>query len=263
MSQALLLDCDGVLADTERDGHRVAFNSMFDRLGVPLHWDEATYSDLVRTGGGKERLERALTPEVARTIGLDDADPDQRSETIRRWHRVKSRIFQDLVGAGAVPSRPGVARLVDSALAEGWRVAVASTSAVDSVRAVLERVVGPRTARGVEVFAGDVVARKKPAPDIYLHALEGLGCTPQEAVVIEDSAVGCAAARAASLPVIVTVSAFTTDEDFTGASLVLSELGEPGAPADVLADPLSIAAAPQVVVDIPVLRAVMARGVRA
>jgi HAD superfamily hydrolase (TIGR01509 family) len=137
--------------------------------------------------------------------------------------------------AGALPPRPGVARLIDEALAAGWQLAVASTSAEESVRAVLELAAGPRNAaRFSAVLAGDVVARKKPAPDIYALALERLAASAADTVVVEDSKNGLDAARALGLTTVITVNGYTEHEDFAGAALVLDHLGEPGRPLRVL-----------------------------
>lgn len=252
----LLLDCDGVLADTERDGHLVAFNAMFTELGVPIQWDDATYANLLRVGGGKERLMSFLTPERAAALGMP-TDEDSRRDVVGEWHVAKSRLFRQLVSEGALAPRPGVARLIHDALDAGWCVAVASTSAVASVESVLASVVGAEVARSVRVFAGDVVERKKPAPDIYLHAIAGLGSDPANTVVVEDSGVGCRSAVSAGLPVVVTLSGYTAGEDFTGAALVLTDLGEPSAPARVVDDPSGLAAGDGAVVDLAFLRRVI------
>ncbi|RMB61553.1 HAD-IA family hydrolase [Tessaracoccus antarcticus] len=252
----LLLDCDGVLADTERDGHLVAFNHMFEELGVPIQWDDSTYADLLRVGGGKERLMSFLTAERAAALGMSD-DADSRLDVVGQWHVVKSRIFRELVADGALAARPGVARLIHEGLEAGWCLAVASTSAVASVESVLTSVVGGDAARCVKVFAGDVVERKKPAPDIYLHALRGLGSDPANTVVVEDSGVGCRAAVSAGLPVVVTLSGYTAGEDFTGAAVVLTDLGEPSAPARVVDDPARLAPNGDAVVDLAFLRRVI------
>jgi HAD superfamily hydrolase (TIGR01509 family) len=235
VTRALLLDCDGVLADTERDGHLVAFNAMFAELDLPIRWTDREYARLVRIGGGKERLAAAVTPALAARLGLPD-DAAGRAEVIAGWHRVKTRHYAELVRAGALPARPGVRRLVAEVLAAGWRVAVASTSAHESVTAVLSHTVGPHLAARIPVFAGDVVARKKPAPDIYLRALDALGVLASDAVAVEDSGSGLAAALAARLRTVVTTSAYSGDDDFSGAAVVLSDLGEPARPAAVRSD---------------------------
>jgi HAD superfamily hydrolase (TIGR01509 family) len=134
------------------------------------------------------------------------------------------------VASGAVPPRPGIARLVAAALDAGWLVAVASTSAQASVQATLERAVGPDLARAVRVFAGDIVPRKKPAPDIYALALRELGVAAGEAVVVEDSRNGLLAATGAGIACLITVNDFTAGEDFSEAALVVSSLGDPGEP---------------------------------
>lgn len=237
MSPALILDCDGVLADTERFGHLPAFNETFAEVGLPVRWSDEEYAEYVTIGGGKERMASLLTPELVASAGLP-TDPAEQKAMIADWHARKTARYTTMVAAGALPARPGVARLIGEAVAAGWLVAVASTSAEVSVRAVLDHVVGPELAADVAVFAGDVVEHKKPAPDIYLLALRKLGVDAGDAVVVEDSANGLRAAMAAGLTTVVTVSAYTAGEDFTGAALVVTSLGDPPLdPAMVLADP--------------------------
>jgi dihydroxyacetone kinase phosphoprotein-dependent L subunit len=234
--QALILDCDGVLADTERYGHLVAFNQTFSEFGLPVHWTLDDYRAKVLIGGGKERLASLLTPEFVAAAGLP-SDPAGQQAAVAAWHKRKTEIYTELVTSGAVPPRSGIARIVGEALAAGWRVAVASTSAEPSVVATLNRAVGPDLARQVKVFAGDIVTKKKPAPDIYLVALDWLGLPAGQAVVIEDSRNGLLAATGAGLATVVTVNDLTKDEDFSEAALVVSALGDPGGErAQVLAN---------------------------
>ena len=148
-----------------------------------------------------------------------------------RWHRRKTEIYTGLVESGALPPRPGIARIAAAAYDAGWQLAVASTSAEPAVRSVLEHAVGPELAQHFSVFAGDIVPRKKPAPDIYELALDRLPVSPAEAVAIEDSANGMQAALGAGLACVVTTSSYTQDEDFTGAALVVTTLGDPPGPA--------------------------------
>ena len=231
--RALILDCDGVLADTERYGHLVAFNQTFAEFGLPVHWSLDDYRGKVRIGGGKERLASLLTPEFVAAACLP-ADPAGRQAAVAAWHKRKTEIYTQLVASGAVPPRSGVARIVGEALAAGWRVAVASTSAQPSVVATLERAVGAGQAGTVKVFAGDIVPRKKPAPDIYLAALDWLGLPAGRVVVIEDSRNGLLAATGAGLATVVTVNDLTRDEDFGEAALVVSALGDPGGERTVI-----------------------------
>jgi len=225
---ALIFDCDGVLADTERFGHLPAFNQTFAEFGLPVRWSEEDYGEKLRIGGGKERMASLLTPELVREAGLPADDEGQRA-AIAEWHARKTAIYTGMVAEGALPARPGVARLIGEALDAGWTLAVASTSAEPSVRAVLDHVAGPDdAARFAVVLAGDVVPRKKPAPDVYELALERLGVGAGEALVVEDSRNGLEAAVGAGLRCLVTVNGYTADEDFGEAALVVSSLGDPG-----------------------------------
>ena len=237
----LIFDCDGVLADTERDGHLPAFNQTFQEFSVPVHWSDSDYAGKVKIGGGKERMRSIVTPAVASVLGLPHDDPAALDSAVARWHRRKTEIYTERVAGGALPARPGIRRLVAQAVSAGWTLAVASTSAEASVRAVLTHAVGPELAGIFRVFAGDIVDRKKPAPDIYLHALRELGTDAGDAVVVEDSANGLRSALAAGLRTVITISGYTAEEDFTGAALVVSSLGDPGGPTTVtLQDPLGL-----------------------
>jgi len=200
-----------------------------------MRWDEVGYGAMLHIGGGKERLRAALTGPDAPNVPEAELE-----DTVRRVHELKTRLYTDLIDSGAVPGRPGVRRLATEADRAGWLLAVASTSARPSVEAVLRHVVGADLAARFAVFAGDVVPRKKPAPDIYALAVRELGVGTDDAIVVEDSSIGVAAARAAGLPVVVTVSGYTADEDFDGAALVLSSLGDEDEAARVLADPFGI-----------------------
>jgi len=229
----LLFDCDGVLADTEHDGHLAAFNAAFAESGFGVSWTAEVYAKKLLIGGGKERIASLLTPEFVSERRLPAAASAQR-QLVARLHARKTELFSDIVESGALPTRPGVRRLVEEASAAGWRLAVASTSAEASVRAVLKQALGAQTAGRFSVFAGDAVAAKKPDPAIYRLALGTL--EPGVALAIEDSRNGLLAAAGAGVPCIITVSRFTGDEDFTEAALVLSDLGDPHEPMRVIAN---------------------------
>jgi HAD superfamily hydrolase (TIGR01509 family) len=264
---ALIYDCDGVLADTERYGHLPAFNQMFEEFGVPVRWSEGDYAELLKIGGGKERVSSVLTPAFVEAHGLP-TDPEGQADLIARWHRRKTDIYTAMVDDGALPPRAGVRRLSEEAADGGWQLAVASTSAERSVRAVLAHAVGSDLAQRFSVFAGDVVARKKPAPDIYQLAVSQLRVPEGDGIAVEDSHNGLVAALGAELSCVVTTSSYTRDEDFAGASLVVTTLGDPdprsaggdrvgaegvAAPVDVsfdvIADPAGVAPQPCVRLD--------------
>jgi HAD superfamily hydrolase (TIGR01509 family) len=223
----LIFDCDGVLADTERWGHLPAFNQTFREVGIPVEWTSDAYRDLLRIAGGKERMASLLTPQFVAANRLP-SDPEGQAELLATWHRRKTQIYTELVSAGGIPARPGVRRIVTDALDAGWTLAIASTSAEPSVRAILGHAVGDAAARRFGlVLAGDVVPHKKPAPDIYLLALERLAVPASHVLVIEDSNNGIVAAARAGLRTIMTVNGYTEHEDTEPAVLVVSSLGDP------------------------------------
>jgi HAD superfamily hydrolase (TIGR01509 family) len=216
--QALIFDCDGVLVDTERDGHRVAFNRAFEEAGLNVSWSVDRYGELLTTGGGKERMRRHFD-ETQWPVAEEERD-----RLIASLHRAKTDIFMEIIEGGALPLRPGVARLVDEAHGAGLPVAVCSTSNERAVAAVVRVLLGPERGASIDIFAGDAVARKKPDPAIYTLAASRLGLDPSRTVVIEDSHIGLSAARAAGMRCVVTKSAYTADEDFSGADAVVDDL---------------------------------------
>lgn len=173
---ALLFDCDGVLADTERDGHRVAFNLAFHERGIADAWDEALYGILLETGGGKERM-TARWDAAGWPAGFEDGGAD-RVELVKALHARKTEVFMELVKDGGVPLREGVARLVEEAREAGVVVAVCSTSNEKAVAEIVG-LLGEEAMGEIRIFAGDMVPKKKPHPAIYNMAAEELGLDPK------------------------------------------------------------------------------------
>ncbi len=228
--QALIFDVDGTLAETEHEGHRVAFNQAFREAGLDWTWDEATYASLLKVTGGRERILRFIAdlPAAARPR----EDPQALAS---RLHARKTEIFQRLLRSGRIPLRPGVARLLREARGAGLRLAVATTTSAGNVEALLEANLGPGSLGWFEVIAAaDLAPVKKPAPDVYRVVLARMGLRGRDCIAIEDSRNGLLAARGAGVSVVVTVSHYTRGEDFTGALVVLDGLGEPEHPVRVL-----------------------------
>ena len=222
MLRALIWDVDGTLAETEHDGHRVAFNQAFAEAGLGWHWDEPLYRDLLATTGGKERL-RAWWQQVEPA----NAAAPETSARIARLHARKTALYIDLVARGAVQLRPGVARLLQAAREAGITLAVATTTTPDNVDALLQATLGPGTPAWFAcIGAGDVVPAKKPAPDIYLWVLQRLGLAAADCLALEDSAPGSAAAVAAGLPTVVTRSRYTQADVLPASPLLRADLAD-------------------------------------
>jgi beta-phosphoglucomutase-like phosphatase (HAD superfamily) len=228
--RAVLFDIDGTLADTERDGHRVAFNAAFEESGLDWKWEVELYGELLAITGGKERIrhfmESRAPAELSRS-GLDD--------WIAGLHKVKTKHYVKLLESGRIPLRPGVARLIHHLREANIKMAIATTTTPENVTALLKSTLGEDSPGWFDVIgAGDIVPGKKPDPDIYHWVLDQLGLPAQQCVAIEDSENGLRASLAAGLDTIITINDYTRLQDFSGAAVVLSDLGEPTHPFTVL-----------------------------
>jgi len=221
MIKALIFDCDGVLVDTERDVHRVAFNRAFQAMGIEAEWDVELYGELLLVAGGKERMRHYFEHH-----GWPDDQYGPHDELIAELHKRKTAIGADMIANGEAELRPGVARIVDEAIAAGVRLGVCTTSNAKFIDAVLDLLGPERKAKFEFVHAGDVVSKKKPDPEIYQLAEQSLGLPPADCIVIEDSRNGLLAATRAGFPTLVTMSTYTTEEDFREAARVVPELGD-------------------------------------
>ena len=226
---ALLFDVDGTLADTE-GAHLRAFNQAFASAGLDWHWSVPLYKELLAVTGGKERIRYYID-----RFQTGFTFPDEEAAFVARLHADKTRLYGDNASRGGLALRPGVARLLQEARQARLRLAIATTTTPANVTALLQNSLSADAPGWFEVIgAGDMVERKKPAPDIYDYVLERLDLPPAACVAFEDSAGGVRSARDAGLTTIVTVNEFTADQDFDAAPLVLSQFGEPDQPFSVL-----------------------------
>jgi HAD superfamily hydrolase (TIGR01509 family) len=225
--QCLIFDVDGTLANTERDGHRVAFNRGFQTAGLDWHWSVDFYGELLTVSGGKERLKyflRQYLPEFKLDGDLNDF--------VAHLHQLKTKHYLELLNSGAIGLRPGTKRLIESARAAGITLAIATTTSLPNVIALLEKYLDLDWF--AVIAAGDIVPAKKPAPDVYHYVVKRLDLDADSVVVVEDSDNGLASAIAAGLTTVVTVNNYTEQQDFNQAALVLSDLGEPEQPCRVI-----------------------------
>jgi beta-phosphoglucomutase-like phosphatase (HAD superfamily) len=219
MLQALIFDIDGTFANTE-EAHRCAFNEAFQKHGLSWYWDEGEYSKLLRTTGGKERLAAYID-----RLDLPSEDKQALRAQIGAIHATKTDLYTRKVSSGAVPLREGVKRLIEQARGAGVALAIATTTTLPNIDALLKTNLGSDALALFSVIgAGDQVPRKKPAPDIYQWVLRQLALPAFNCIAIEDSAHGLAAAQGAGLFTLVTPSYWTQNEDFSSADWVLPSL---------------------------------------
>ncbi len=219
--KAVFFDQDGVIIDTERDGHRVAFNRTFKECGYDFEWDVEFYHELLQVAGGKERMKHHL-----RTKGFGvEIEPEDVDEHIKKMHLRKTAIFVEMIESGELPLRPGVKRMMQEVNDAGLILGVCTTSNERAAQAVAHGVL--KDINFEFVLAGDIVSKKKPDPEIYNLALEKTGLKPEECIVFEDSRNGVLAARAAGLNIIATTNIYTAREDLSDADIIVTTLGDP------------------------------------
>lgn len=213
--RALIFDVDGTLAETE-DLHRQAFNEAFAAAGLDWHWDQALYARLLRVTGGKERIRHY--------IDSDNAQPKLDDPAVAALHGDKTRRYTKRIDAGDIALRPGIAALLAEAQARGIRLAIATTTSRPNVEALLRATLATQPFE--VIAAGDEVAAKKPAPDIYQLALDRLALPPEACVAIEDTLNGLNSAQGAGLSCIITTSVYGGEGPFPGALRVVNEIAD-------------------------------------
>ena len=228
--KALIFDVDGTLAETERDAHRVAFNETFAQYQLDWHWSEELYGQLLAVTGGKERIKYYLD-----CYRPDFLQPDNIETFIAEIHQKKTNYYNQLLVNKPIPLRLGVKRLLQEARQQGLRLAIATTTSLQNVVTLLESSLDPQAVSWFEIIAaGDMVKEKKPAADVYLHALQHLNLPAAHCLAFEDSYNGLCSALGAQIKTIITINDYTCHENFNGATLVLDHLGEPNQTCSIL-----------------------------
>ena len=219
--KAIFFDQDGVIIDTERDGHRVAFNEAFKKMGFDVQWDEDYYHELLQIAGGKERMKHDLH---TRGFGKE-VKPEDETQVIQDLHKLKTSLFIELIESGKLPLRPGILRFMKEGMKEGLTLGICTTSNERAAHAIAYNIL--KDIHFEFVLAGDIVSKKKPDPEIYNLALSKMGFKPEECLVIEDSRNGTLAAKAAGMHVVATTNRYTEKEDLSDADLIVRCLGDP------------------------------------
>lgn len=218
--KAIFFDQDGVIIDTEKDGHRISFNETFKEFGFDVDWDVEYYHELLQVAGGKERMKHHL-----HTRGFGKSVlPEEEDELIKALHKRKTTMFIEMIESGKLPLRPGIHRFMQEGIQAGLTLGICTTSNERAAQAVAFNIL--KDIHFDFVLAGDIVSKKKPDPEIYNLALSKTGYEPEECVVIEDSRNGVLAAKAAGMHVVATTNHYTEKEDLSPADIIVTCLGD-------------------------------------
>jgi HAD superfamily hydrolase (TIGR01509 family) len=227
--QALIFDVDGTLANTERDAHLLAFNQAFKEFDINWFWDNDLYHELLKITGGKERI-RYYIQDYLQDFVIPSEFVDLADLAVK-LHKKKTDNFINIINSSNLKLRTGIKRLLKEAHAKGLRLAIATTTSFENVEAIIDNTMGRAWLDNFEVIgAGDMVKHKKPAPDIYIYVLDKMGLNPNEAIAFEDSENGILAANDAGIKSVITINEWTDTHNFTGALVVLNNLGEKDKP---------------------------------
>lgn len=215
--KALIFDIDGTLAETE-ELHRAAFNACFADFGLDWHWDQVLYGNLLKIAGGQNRLRHFIETYQPPLAG-DFIDQ------VADMHSKKTNIYGDMLAGGQIELRPGIEKLVMAAISKNLKLGISTSTSRTNVDKLFAATMGLNVLEKFDaICCGDNVEAVKPAPDLYLLALKQLGLSAQDCLAFEDSDIGLAAAQAAGIPTVITVSTYCRDDDFSGASLVMPDL---------------------------------------
>ena len=231
MLKAIMFGAIGTLVETS-ELQRQAFNEAFAEEKLEWTWDKTLYWALLSVAGGRNRIRH-----YAQQQGQDLSE-----DQVISLHSKKTDLYQQKLKAG-LELRPGVARLIREALDNDIKLALASATLESNIRSIADAV---GDALPLDKF--DVVMNKsqventKPAPDIYQKCLKELGIKASEAVAIEDTALSLQAAVSAGLVTVATPGRYTSEQDFSAATVVVEHLGEPELKPEVMRSPLSLPA---------------------
>lgn len=227
--KALIFDVDGTIASSESFGHLKAFNKAFKLSNLNWHWDSQIYEKLLEVNGGKERIAHYIDKyQATENISLN-------KEEIDKLHDLKTNIFIDYANKNLVPIRIGIERIINESYEQGLRLAIATTTNINNVKAILSKTKDKNILKKFEIIAaGTMVKNKKPASDIYEYVLQKLELPASDCIAFEDSAIGFKASNAIGIKTIVTVSEYTKHNKFNGAMVVLNNLGEKDMPFEII-----------------------------
>lgn len=231
MLKAVLFGAIGTLAETS-DLQRRAFNRAFAEAELDWQWDRDVYRELLEVSGGKNRIRHYS----------DQTDPEGSELTEERvvhLHKRKTEIYNATLAEKALEPRPGVARLIGEAKAQGIKLGLASGTSRDNIEAITNAA-GLNLSDFGAVMNRSKISEGKPAADVYETCLRDLGVDASQAVAIEDTTISVQAAKNAGLVCVATPGEYTNDQDFSAADAVVESLGEAGSPVTVIRTPIDL-----------------------
>ena len=208
MIRTVIFDMDGVIIDTEPIHHH-AFFTQFAELGITV--SDALYASFLGSST------RNVFQRIKQEFGL----PQQVDELLRRKRELFNQAFDTDADLDLLP---GVRALIEDIQRHGIQLVLASSASKATITRVFDRFeLGPYFTHRV---SGEDFAQSKPNPEIFVHAAR-LAQTPvAECIVIEDSANGVAAAKAAGIYCIGYASPHSAGQDLRLADRVIRNFSE-------------------------------------
>ena len=216
--KAVFWDLDGTLANTEINGHRIAFNLAFKESLLDWVWDKDMYTNLLSIAGGKNRILK-----YSQLVGISLTESE-----IKKIHKIKQNKYTEIVKSGNIPLRTGVSRLLEELNKNNIDQWIVTTSGIDAVNSLINSTLSSKKNYFNGYITSEDVKSHKPSPDAYLQALLRSNCDTTDCIAIEDSEIGLQSAHAAGIKCLISISPWSKFElkKYNLAESIVNTLGD-------------------------------------
>ena len=224
--RAVFWDVDGTIADTELEGHRIAFNRAFSDYDLDWSWNQSIYQDLLKISGGLNRI-RFYNKSAKGNVTDDICSKIQKR---KGFH------YDEIIKSGIIKPREGVLRLINELYSHNVSQYIVTTSGRNSLEPLLKKILDS----AIKCFSGTItyedVTCLKPHPEAYLNALDLCNVPEENCLAIEDSHNGVSSAKAANINCLMTPPQWFRKEDINSkdADACVDSLGSITKPSNLI-----------------------------